>query len=77
MKSTLIRLAAAALLLAACDPQQPKPAPPTPAATADPARDLGAGTPGAGCATSRLGEHFVQNGVTYTCKGPKPYRWRP
>jgi hypothetical protein len=33
--------------------------------------------PGAFCATSRLGKHFAKDGVTYTCKGPKPYRWRP
>lgn len=77
MTKTLLRLTAAALLLCGCTPQQPKPAPPTPATTADPARDLGAGTPGAGCATNRLGKSFVQDGVTYTCKGPKPYRWQP
>jgi len=25
---------------------------------------------------SRLGKHFTKRGVTYTRKGPKPYRWR-
>lgn len=45
------------------------------AESASPAVDLGAGTPGAGCATSRVGKSFVQDGVTYTCRGPKPYRW--
>lgn len=45
--------------------------------SANPAGDLGAGKPGAYCATSRLGMYFVKDGITYTCKGPKPYRWRP
>ncbi len=38
--------------------------------------DLGRGEPNDFCATNRLGESFVLNGTTYTCKGPKPYRWR-
>lgn len=33
-------------------------------------------TPGAYCSTSRLGKTFVKDGKTYTCKAPKPYRWR-
>lgn len=45
-------------------------------AEADPGKDLGAGEPGAFCASNRLGKHFEQDGVTYTCAGPKPYRWR-
>lgn len=48
----------------------------TVAEEADPTRDLGSGKPGAFCATSRLGKHFTKGGATYTCKGPKPYRWR-
>lgn len=32
--------------------------------------------PGAYCATKQLGKSFKKNGVTYTCKAPKPYRWR-
>ncbi|GGN40583.1 hypothetical protein FHR83_007003 [Actinoplanes campanulatus] len=43
---------------------------------ADPERDLGAGKPGAFCATNRRGQSFTKDGVRYTCKGPKPYRWR-
>jgi hypothetical protein len=43
---------------------------------ADPDKDLGAGEPGAPCATNRLGKSFVKDGVTYTCSKPKPYRWR-
>lgn len=52
--------------------------PPTPTfdATEADEGDLGAGKPGAFCATNRLGKHFTKDGVTYTCKGPKPYRWR-
>lgn len=50
--------------------------PATKATSADPDRDLGAGEPGAFCATNRLGKSFVKDGVTYTCQGPKPYRWR-
>lgn len=38
--------------------------------------DIGRGEPNDPCATSRLGESFDFNGVTYTCSGPKPYRWR-
>lgn len=38
--------------------------------------DVATYTPGAYCATSRLGLSFTKGGVTYTCKGPKPYRWR-
>lgn len=34
------------------------------------------GKPGAFCATSRLGKRFTNSGVTYECKGPKPYKWR-
>lgn len=43
---------------------------------ADPMIDRGAGTPGAFCATSRLGKYFMKGGIKYTCQGPKPYRWR-
>jgi hypothetical protein len=43
---------------------------------AQPVVDLGAGTPNAACATSRLGKSFVKDGVTYTCQGPEPYAWR-
>jgi hypothetical protein len=42
----------------------------------DPLKDSGCGKPGAFCATSRLGKSFVYKSVTYTCKGPKPYKWR-
>lgn len=43
-----------------------------------PADDVGAGTPGAPCATNRLGKTFKgADGVTYTCGGPKPYHWLP
>lgn len=37
---------------------------------------IGYGEPNEPCATNRLGESFVFNEVTYTCSGPKPYRWR-
>jgi hypothetical protein len=57
------------------------PAPPSGAASqptrSRPDADLGAGTPGAGCATNRLGHTFTKDGVVYTCKGPKPYSWQP
>lgn len=43
---------------------------------AQPGVDAGAGTPNAPCATNRLGMWFEKDGVTYTCKGPAPYRWR-
>jgi hypothetical protein len=39
-------------------------------------KDAGCGTPNASCASNRVGLSFIKNGVTYTCKGPKPYRWR-
>ena len=45
-----------------------------PAAPSGPS--IGYGEPGDPCATNRLGESFDFNGVTYTCSGPKPYRWR-
>lgn len=32
-------------------------------------------TPGGYCTTSQLTRQFVTDGVTYTCGGPKPYRW--
>ena len=47
--------------------QQPAP-PPIPAV---------ADTPGAPCATSRLGRTFTAGGVTYMCQTPKPYHWLP
>jgi hypothetical protein len=34
------------------------------------------GKPGAYCAAYKVGKSFVHEGITYTCKGPKPYRWR-
>lgn len=37
--------------------------------------DLGSETPGAPCATSRLGKTFVKRAVTYTCGGNRPYHW--
>lgn len=46
----------------------------SPAAPTGPS--IGYGEPGDPCATNRLGESFDFNGVTYTCSGPKPYRWR-
>jgi hypothetical protein len=52
----------------------PSPAP-APQDSFDPG-GIGAGKPGAFCATSRLGKTFVKDGTTYECKGPKPYRWR-
>lgn len=67
------------VLLSGCAHPTPKPAPtpsPVDSASADATRDLGAGKPGAYCATNRVGKHFTKDGVTYTCKGPKPYRWR-
>lgn len=42
-----------------------------------PAADMGAGTPGAPCATNRLGKTFTKDSVVYTCGGPKPYHWLP
>lgn len=87
MKAVLIIIGAALLalcsfflLLAAF-----KPAPPpgrieipdtgiAPSAPKGPA--IGHGEPNDFCATNRLGESFDFNGVTYTCSGPKPYRWR-
>lgn len=56
------------------------PAPDKPAAVTSserPTVNLGEGTPGAACSTDRLGKTFEQGGVTYTCKGPKPYHWQP
>jgi len=41
-----------------------------------PQRDGGCGTPDAQCATNRLGKWFTVDGMRYTCKAPKPYRWR-
>lgn len=39
--------------------------------------DGGTITAGAYCSTSRLGQTARSaNGTLYTCKGPKPYRWR-
>lgn len=48
-----------------------------PAGPTAPAGDMGAGTPGAACATNRLGKTFTKDGVVYTCGGPKPYHWLP
>lgn len=45
-----------------------------PAAPSGPS--IGYGEPGDPCATNRLGQSFKLDGVTYTCSGPKPYRWR-
>ena len=67
-------LAAVVLVLAAGN--DAKPTTPVPS-EAVPAADLGAGTPGAPCATNRLGKTFTKDGVVYTCKGPKPYSWQP
>jgi hypothetical protein len=72
-------IALAALLLAGCSHPAPKPlraTTPSPSVSADRAGDLGPGKPGAYCGASRLGKRFTKDGVTYVCKGPKPYRWR-
>lgn len=49
--------------------------PPPPQETVD-SDDQVDGNPGGFCATSRVGKAIQINGVTYICKGPKPYRWR-
>jgi hypothetical protein len=74
-----VLVAAAVALIAGCGPQAVTPTRtevPTPTDEAVPSADLGAGTPGAGCSTNRLGKHFTSGGIRYTCKGPKPYAWR-
>jgi hypothetical protein len=92
IRNAQLSLAAVVILASGCtstpQPTQPTPepsiateAPPAPVIAdddldADPDEDLGAGKPGAFCATSRRGKQFTKRGVTYTCKGPKPYRWR-
>lgn len=38
--------------------------------------DIGRGVPNGPCSTDRLGASFERDGVTYTCSGPLPYRWR-
>lgn len=38
--------------------------------------DLGAGTPGAPCASNRAGKWFEFEGKRYVCRGPAPYTWR-
>jgi hypothetical protein len=46
--------------------------------TGGPAVNVGEGSPGAPCATNRLGKSFTgADGVVYTCGGPKPYHWLP
>ncbi|WP_432834024.1 hypothetical protein [Dactylosporangium sp. CA-092794] len=72
-------IAVAAVLAGRSDPAAPQPAisPSVDPSMARPGIDMGAGTPGAPCATNRLGKYFVKDGVTYTCKGPKPYSWQP
>lgn len=41
------------------------------------ATDRGFITPGAYCASKLLGKQGkAGDGLTYTCKAPKPYRWR-
>lgn len=73
--AVLLALVSCVLGVAILDQENPQPA--TPAASILPAvRDLGAGTPGAGCATSRRGKTFVIDGVTYVCSGPKPFTWK-
>lgn len=60
--------------------QDDKPSAPAGVTTTEataPAADVGAGTPGASCATNRLGKTFTKDGVVYTCGGPKPYHWLP
>jgi hypothetical protein len=39
-------------------------------------KDMGCGIPNAHCARSRVGLNFMKADVVYTCKGPKPYKWR-
>jgi hypothetical protein len=60
----------------ATSPTAPASSPAVSPSQAQPGTDLGAGTPGAGCSTDRLGKTFVKDGITYTCKGPKPYTWQ-
>lgn len=75
--ASLAVLAALAVGCGSVQDNQPEPAAPLPMSSeAVPANDLGAGTPGAPCATSRLGKRFTLDGVVYVCKGPKPYTWR-
>lgn len=80
MKGRAAVLAISALIVGGCRANSPPasaPMPPPPSSPiASPATGLGAGTPGAFCATNRLGKRFTKDGVAYVCKGPKPYRWR-
>lgn len=93
MERVATLLAAAVLAVGGCastPPRPPRPPALTPApVTSSPAATSPAAspttsdvtvsvTPGGFCATSRLGKTWKSpQGVTYTCKGPKPYRWRP
>jgi hypothetical protein len=52
----------------------PAPSPSVDASEVDPAKEA-EGYPGGHCATNRLGKYFIKDGVVYTCKEPKPYRW--
>lgn len=75
-KAIIITASALAAFLIACGSTPPgKPITESSGNAAQPS-DLGAGTPGAGCATDRLGKSFTQDGKTYVCQGPKPYAWR-
>lgn len=58
-------------------PSQEAPAPPPPTANTPAEEEQEAHTsvhPGSFC--SPAGAVGVYRGTTYTCKGPKPYRWR-
>jgi len=73
----LLAVVGVTLLVSAFAPKE-KPAQTgiTPSAPASRGESVGYGNPNEPCATNRLGESFKLNGITYTCSGPKPYRWR-
>jgi hypothetical protein len=80
--AAVLALVSVTLILNAFTPAKPPAAPEkttgiSPSLPAERGPDLGRGEPNDFCATNRLGESFDFNGVTYTCSGPKPYRWRP
>lgn len=83
-KTTIALLIAGALIAVGCasgpnaneTPTAPLVTTTVPDPGVRPSADLGAGTPGAFCATSRLGKTFTLDGVTYVCAAPKPYKWR-
>lgn len=77
MKKYLTTVCAAivAAVIIGCGTPTPDDTIPDPAPTTTATKAPTLFSPDGPCATSQVGKSYEQNGITYTCGGPKPYHW--